>query len=67
MLWMRLGDKDTITTRPSSAIANIQKGSKVERTMGPKIFEVLKKAKITEAQINQIVKVPDINDYDRRL
>lgn len=58
-----LGDKDTITTRPSSAIANIQKGSKVERLMGPKIFQVLKKAKITEAQINQIIKVPDINDY----
>jgi hypothetical protein len=58
-----LSDKDTITTRPSSAIANIQRGSKVERAMGPKIFEVLKKAKITEAQINKIVKVPDINDF----
>ena len=58
-----LSDKDTITTRPSSAIANIQRGSKVERAMGPKIFEVLKKAKITEAQINQIIKVPDINNF----
>ena len=58
-----LGDKDVITTRPSSAIANIQKGSKVERLMGPEIFQVLKKAKITEAQINKILKVPDINDY----
>jgi hypothetical protein len=58
-----LGDKDVITTRPTSSIANIQKGSKVERLMGPEIFQVLKKAKITEAQINKILKVPDINDY----
>jgi hypothetical protein len=58
-----LSDKDTITTRPTSAIANIQKGSKVERAMGPKVFEVLKNAKITEAQIAQIQKVPNINDF----
>ena len=31
---------DTVTKRPSSRIANILKGSKVDRAMGPELFEV---------------------------
>ena len=55
---------DTVTNRPSSRIANILKGSKVDRAMGPEIFEVFKKKGIDSAQIRNIVNVPNIMDYE---
>ena len=55
---------DTVTNRPSSRIANILKGSKVDRAMGPEIFEVFKKKGINSAQIRNIVNVPNIMDYE---
>lgn len=55
---------DTVTNRPSSRIANILKGSKVNRAMGPEIFEVFKKKGINSAQIREIVNVPNIMDYE---
>lgn len=55
---------DTVTKRPSSRIANILRGSKVERTMGPELFEVFKKKGINSAQIRNIVNVPNIMDYE---
>ena len=54
---------DTVTKRPSSRIANILKGSKVDRAMGPELFEVFKKKGISSAQIRNIVNVPNIMDY----
>ena len=54
---------DTVTERPSSRIANILKGSKVDRAMGPELFEVFKKKGISSAQIRNIVNVPNIMDY----
>ena len=55
---------DTVTKRPSSRIANILKGSNVERTMGPELFEVFKKKGLSSAQIRNIVNVPNIMDYE---
>jgi len=55
---------DTVTNRPSSRIANILKGSKVERPMGPEIFKVFKDKGIKSAQIRNIVNVPNIMDYE---
>jgi hypothetical protein len=55
---------DTVTKRPSSRIVNILKGSNVERTMGPELFEVFKKKGLSSAQIRNIVNVPNIMDYE---
>ena len=55
---------DTVTKRPSSRIANILKGTNVERTMGPELFEVFKKKGLSSAQIRNIVNVPNIMDYE---
>ena len=55
---------DTVTKRPSSRIVNILKGSDVERTMGPELFEMFKKKGISSAQIRNIVNVPNIMDYE---
>jgi hypothetical protein len=55
---------DTVTNRPSSRIVNILKGSKVERAMGPDLFEIFKKKGIESAQIRNIVNVPNIMDYE---
>ena len=55
--------KDVVVERPTVKTSNVLKGSKVMRKMGPEVIEVFDKAGITKAQIAEIQKVPNINDY----
>jgi hypothetical protein len=55
--------KDVVVERQTTKTSNVLKGSNVMRKMGPEVIEVFDKAGITKAQIAEIQKVPNINDY----
>ena len=55
--------KDVVVERQTTKTSNVLKGSNAMRKMGPEVIEVFDKAGITKAQIAEIQKVPNINDY----